>query len=281
MALHAELTPLATSLSSSSDPSEEKKLYSIATLYGFIPVKDPESTKDSVLDKALSLDLIGIMIIATEGVNGTMAGSREDLETFVSFLEETMDGLSLKPLYTESYKKPFKKCRIVVKPEIVTFQGDSPLTVDRSYRSHVAPTEWNDLISAEDTVVIDVRNEFEVDLGSFEGADNPKTFNFTDFKEYVATHQENLKQANKVAMFCTGGIRCEKASVYLEQQGIEHVYQLEGGILNYLRQIPPEQSLWHGECFVFDQRVTLTHDLKQGHYHLERGQALPVKNADS
>lgn len=248
--------------------------YHIITYYGFAPIQEPHQLKEILKAYGQKHGLLGTTLLAEEGINGTMSGRPEVVEGYIHLMEQEVDGLHLKRMTTENSYQPFNKLYVVVKPEIVTFR-EPGLEADPTSRSHVSPEEWNRFIQEEGTVTLDVRNDFEVGIGSFEQAENPFTDKFTDFKAFVEENKERLQSANRVAMFCTGGIRCEKASVYLESLGIKHVVQLDGGILNYLQQIPEEDSLWRGECFVFDQRVTLTHDLKQGHYQLDKGQVFP------
>ena len=204
----------------------------------------------------------GTILIAHEGINATIAGTREGIDAVLSFLraDERMQDLSWKESYTT--EMPFMRMKVRPKKEIITMKQpeiDPTLAVG----TYVPPAQWNDLISDPDVTVIDTRNEYEIEAGTFKGAINPHTESFGDFPEYV---RQNLDpEAHKrVAMYCTGGIRCEKATAYLLSQGFKEVYHLEGGILKYLEEVNPQTSLWEGECFVFDERVTVDHQLQPG-----------------
>jgi UPF0176 protein len=199
---------------------------------------------------------LGTIIVSGEGVNGTVAGSSESLPAFLRDLQQYLAISDLVVKYSAAVDPPFQKFKVKIKPEIVTLRaGDiSPLEITGVY---VPPAEWNALIRQQDVLLIDTRNDFEVQMGQFEGAINPQIAAFRDFPEYVAAHLDPQRH-RRVAMYCTGGIRCEKASAFLLQQGYQEVYQLDGGILNYLEQIKPEDSLWNGDCFVFDDRIAVT-----------------------
>ncbi|MEM6501443.1 MAG: rhodanese-related sulfurtransferase [Cyanobacteria bacterium P01_C01_bin.89] len=254
-------------------------LVTVAALYKFVPLEDVQGLRSPLLEKCRELELRGTLLLATEGINGTVAGSRESINRMLEFLRQREPQLESLPVReSTATTMPFQQMKVKIKREIV------PLGVDgvdpmRCTGEHVPPTQWNALISDPDVVVIDTRNQFEVSVGSFEGALDPETVAFRDFPAHV---QEMLKgdRHQKVAMFCTGGIRCEKASAYLLDQGFEAVYQLEGGILNYLEQIPPEESLWRGECFVFDERVALTHGLQTGSYRMCQACGKPVSREE-
>lgn len=201
----------------------------------------------------------GIVLVATEGVNGTIAGLRAGVDAVLADLraDARLNDLEHKESYTD--KIPFRRLRVRVREEIVTLKaGANP---NERVGTYVPPDEWNDLITAEDVIVIDTRNDFEAQMGTFKGAVNPETEAFSEFPAFV---EEHLKpsQPKRVAMFCTGGIRCEKATSYLLSQGFEAVYHLRGGILKYLEEVPADESLWEGDCFVFDERVALDHNLQ-------------------
>ncbi len=206
----------------------------------------------------------GTILLAEEGINGTIAGPREGVDAVLSFLrsDERLGTLTHKESITE--KMPFLRTKVKLKKEIVTMgiEGIDPPNLTGHY---VEPEEWNELISAPDTLLIDARNDYEFHIGSFRQAVNPKTDSFREFPAFLDHAIENEKP-RRVAMYCTGGIRCEKSTAYLRQKGFEEVYHLHGGILKYLEDIPKEESLWDGECFVFDDRVAVNHDLEPGSY---------------
>ena len=226
--------------------------------------------------------LKGTLLLAREGINGTIAGSDAAVAIVLDAVRALPGCAALEVKFSRAAAPPFHRLKVRVKREIVTMdQPDiDPLTSTGHY---VAPADWNALISDPATVVIDTRNDYEVRIGSFAGAINPHTAAFSDFPAWFRQHREALLGqglAPKVAMFCTGGIRCEKSTAFLKAEGVEEVFHLAGGILKYLEQVPPEQSLWHGECFVFDERVSVGHGLVTGEYQLCRGCRLPLSAAD-
>lgn len=244
--------------------------YRVAALYKFAALEDCERLREPLLDFCRSHEVRGTLLLAREGINGTVAGSAQAVDELVRFL--TCDPIfqgrlrNLDVKFSTASKKPFKRMKVRIKPEIVTFRAPE---ADPSNRvgTYVAAEEWNALISQPDVLLIDTRNDYEFALGTFEGACDPKTESFVGFKRYV---DERLDPARdkKVAMFCTGGIRCEKATAYLLAHGFKEVYHLEGGILRYLEVVPREQSKWRGACFVFDERVAVTHGLAESDYSL-------------
>jgi UPF0176 protein len=250
----------------------------IAALYKFAKVEDPPALKQKLREMTSKHNILGMLILATEGINGTIASNEEDLMTFLAEFQEDpkFQGLELK--FSHNEIQPFYRMRISIRKEIVTL-GIPEFHIEPSERIHnVEPQEWNDVISRNDLVVIDTRNDYEFDLGTFENAINPNTKNFREFPQYMEDHFGASKKS--VAMFCTGGIRCEKASSYLIQQGYDHVYNLKGGILKYLEVVPEDQSMWKGDCFVFDQRVTVKHGLEVGNCTLCRGCRHPLTAED-
>lgn len=218
------------------------------------------------------------MLVAHEGINGTVAGSRHAIDNLQQFLraDSRFNGIVFKE--AESVEAPFLRTRVKLKKEIVTMgvPDTDPLKIVGTY---VKPEDWNALITDPDVILIDTRNDYEVDIGTFQGAVNPHTTTFREFPEYEKSHLDPKKH-KKVAMFCTGGIRCEKSTAYMKEQGYEEVYHLEGGILNYLEQIPEEGSLWQGECFVFDERVTVNHQLEAGSYDQCHACRMPISDDD-
>ncbi|MET4685116.1 UPF0176 protein [Brevundimonas faecalis] len=249
----------------------------VAALYRFAPVADREAMKSRLLDLCGEA-VRGTLLVAHEGINGTIAGPAADIVRVVDGVRAMpgFDRLELK--YSTAGTMPFYRMKVRLKAEIVTMgvTGIDPL---RDAGTYVAPQDWNALISDPDTVVIDTRNDYEVDVGIFEGAIQPVTRTFRDFPGWFRTEGRALldrPNPPKVAMYCTGGIRCEKATAFLKSEGVDQVYHLEGGILKYLETIPEAESLWRGDCFVFDERVAVGHGLKQGDHSLCRGCRMPV-----
>ncbi len=218
--------------------------------------------------------LCGTILLATEGVNGTVAGSRAGIDALIGFFHDQpqLAGLEAKESYCE--EPPFHRMKVRVKPEIVTI-GDSEIAPTQRVGTYVPPEHWNQLLQDPEVIVIDTRNVYETRLGVFEGAVDPALANFRDFPQWVAKNLDPQKHP-KVAMYCTGGIRCEKASSLLLREGFSQVFHLQGGILKYLEQIPQTQSKWQGECFVFDQRVSVDHQLQPGQHRLCYGCQEPV-----
>ncbi len=241
-------------------PESSPASWVIAALYQFRTLANPDGLRD-ILDRlANDWKLCGTLIVAEEGINGTVAGSRDSITALHEFLlAEGFDHLEYKE--SHSQEQPFRRLKIKRKKEIVTLGVEvAPLAQVGHY---LEPDEWNALIEQEDVLVIDTRNDYEFKAGTFKNAIDPQTESFREFPEYVRTQLANAKD-RKIAMFCTGGIRCEKSTSLLLQEGFKDVYHLKGGILNYLEKIPPEQSLWQGECFVFDNRVGVTLGVEEG-----------------
>jgi UPF0176 protein len=222
----------------------------------------------------LSLEIKGTLLLAQEGINGTIAANRQSMDTFLDWLKQDSRFSCLVHKESLTDAPPFYRTKVKLKKEIVTM-GVEDINPNHIVGTYVKPEQWNDLISDPDVTLIDTRNEYEVKIGTFVGAINPQTTSFREFPNYVA-QQLNPKKNKKVAMFCTGGIRCEKSTAYLKEQGFEEVYHLEGGILKYLEEIPVEDSLWQGECFVFDNRVTVNHHLEKGSYHQCNACRMPI-----
>ena len=239
--------------------------YKVAAFYQFASLPDFRELREPLRTLCGNLALKGSLLLACEGINGTLAGSRDAIDELVATLRHgdlfggRLDHLELK--FSSAAAMPFGRLKVRLKKEIVTF-GDAAADPTRQVGIYVEPADWNDLIAAPDTVLIDTRNAFEVELGTFEGAVDPAITSFGQFKQFAARHLDP-KRDQKIAMFCTGGIRCEKASSYLLSQGFAEVYHLKGGILNYLEQVAEAKSRWRGECFVFDERVALGHGLRE------------------
>jgi UPF0176 protein len=237
----------------------------VAAFYQFTALPDFRGLREPLRAICAGLGLKGSVLLAHEGLNGTLAGGATAIRGLVDELRQgalfggRLDRLELK--FSQAAAMPFQRLKIRLKKEIVTL-GDSATDPTRQVGIYVDPADWNDLIAAPDTLVIDTRNAFEVAMGTFEGALDPGIRNFGQFKEFAARHLDPAKH-RKVAMFCTGGIRCEKASAYLLSRGFAEVYHLKGGILKYLEGVPEAESRWRGECFVFDDRVALGHGLRE------------------
>ena len=234
--------------------------------------------RDPLVALMKSTDVRGTLLLAREGVNGTVSGSRQSIDGFLAHLRS--DARLEKLVHKESYcdAHPFYRTKVKLKKEIVTM-GVEDIDPNDIVGTYVKPTEWNALISDPDVILVDTRNEYEVDIGTFQGAVNPNTTTFREFPAYVNENLDPTKH-KKVAMFCTGGIRCEKSTAFLKQQGFDEVFHLEGGILKYLEEVPKEESLWEGECFVFDNRVAVNHDLDVGSYDQCHACRHPVSDAD-
>ncbi len=237
----------------------------ITTFYKFVHLPDCCEMREPLAAFCRAHEVKGTILLATEGINATVAGPRKGIDAVLARLraDERLSDLFAKESFAEF--QPFLRMKVRVKPEIVTLrQAVDPTEVVGEY---VPPQEWNALIDDPEVLLIDTRNDFEVEVGSFDGAINPKTDSFSQFADYVSEKLDPSKH-KKIAMFCTGGIRCEKATSYLLERGFDNVYHLEGGILNYLAKVPQTETMWHGECFVFDKRVTVDHDLNPGTYVL-------------
>ena len=247
-------------------------------MYHFANLDDYKDIQQPLLKKMQDNGVRGSLLLAREGINGTIAGTRADVDEVINFIKSD---LRLKDIITkESFtnKIPFGRSKVRLKKEIVTM-GVENIDPKQIVGTYIKPQDWNDLISDPDVLVIDTRNEYEIAIGSFKNAINPHTESFRQFPKYA---QEQLldKKNKKIAMFCTGGIRCEKSTAYLKQQGFKDVYHLEGGILKYLEEIPQTESLWQGECFVFDARVAVKHGLEQGHYDQCFACRMPITHED-
>ncbi|WP_416878285.1 rhodanese-related sulfurtransferase [Litorimonas sp.] len=238
--------------------------YRIAALYQFTALPDYEALQPSLLKMCELLEIKGTILLAQEGINGTISGTHEAIDELLEFLREDPRLSDLEAKFSEAESAPFYRMKVRLKKEIVTM-GVDDIDPNKVVGTYVDPADWNELISDSDTILIDTRNDYEVEIGTFKGAVNPKTKTFRDFPNWVEENRESISKP-KVAMFCTGGIRCEKASAFMKQNGFEDVYHLKGGILKYLETQPEEESLWGGECFVFDQRVAVRHNLEQGQY---------------
>ena len=237
--------------------------YKVAALYQFVPLPDFRELKDPLHRLCQDLGIRGTLLLAHEGINGTVAGLDEAVDALMAELRSgplfagRLDNLELK--YSTASEMPFKRMKVRLKKEIVTL-GDPQTDPLRRVGTYVSPDEWNRLMDEPGIVVLDTRNDFEVGMGTFAGAVDPRIARFSEFKDFVRDQLDPARH-KRVAMFCTGGIRCEKASSYMLAQGFEEVFHLKGGILKYLEDVPQTESRWNGECFVFDERVALGHGL--------------------
>ena len=235
----------------------------VLAFYKFIDVATPELRAEDLQQIGEQHGVLGTILLAEEGVNGTIVAEQEDLGLMVAALQQAFGAMTFKWSDIDPAGVGFHRFKVRVKPEIVSFGVDG-LDLRRT-GEHVDGARWNELLDDPDVLVIDTRNHYEIDIGTFDNAVSPGTDNFRQFPQWVQDNIDPAKQ-RKVAMFCTGGIRCEKATAMVAQHGVEEVYQLDGGILQYLEDTPQERSRWQGECFVFDQRVSVNHDLEQGQY---------------
>lgn len=254
-------------------------MITVAALYRFARFEDPESLRAPLLNVCRDNGIKGTLLLAGEGINGTIAGTAAGIEGVVSMIRGLPDCEQLDVKYSAADQMPFHRMKVRIKKEIVTL-GVPGIDPSREAGVHVDPLEWNLLVGDPDTILIDTRNDYEVAIGTFRGAIDPRTKHFSEFPEWFRAHRDELGAAPKVAMFCTGGIRCEKSTAFLRAEGIENVFHLKGGILKYLETVPPEESLWEGECFVFDERVSVGHGLAVGTHSLCRACRRPLSEAD-
>lgn len=246
----------------------------ICALYKFVTLNNYRAIQEPLLSLMLEHGIRGTILLAQEGINGTVAADRNNMDHLLAFLKSDarLADLSYKESYTN--QPPFLRSRVKLKKEIVTM-GIEGIDPKRVVGTYIKPTDWNALIKDPDVLLVDTRNDYEVQVGTFKDALNPKTESFRDFPGYVK-EKLDAKKHTKVAMFCTGGIRCEKSTAYLKEQGFDEVYHLKGGILKYLEEVPAEESLWEGECFVFDDRVTVNHQLEKGVYEQCNACRMPI-----
>lgn len=250
----------------------------VCALYKFVTLNDYQDLRLPLHNQMEKLDIRGTLLLANEGINGTVAGSNDGISKLLTWLklDDRLADIDYKLSFTDNM--PFNRTKVKLKKEIVTMgiEGIDPKQVVGTY---VDPLDWNALISDPDVILIDTRNDYEFTVGTFKNAINPNTESFREFPDFVKNNL-NPEQHKKVAMFCTGGIRCEKSTAYLKEQGFEHVYHLKGGILKYLEVVPEEQTLWEGECFVFDDRITVNLQLEKGQYDQCNACRLPITEAD-
>jgi len=253
-------------------------MFTVCALYQFVRLDDFEAFRTPLRELMVELEVKGTILLALEGLNGTISGSKISIDGVIQFLQDDgrFDNLEIK--FSHSEDTPFKRLKVKLKKEIVTL-GVEHVDPRSSVGTYIAPQDWNTLISDPDVVLIDTRNNYEYEIGSFKGAINPNTETFREFPAYTKNNLEQYR-GKKVAMFCTGGIRCEKSTAYLKSQGFDTVYHLQGGILKYLEEMNEDQSLWEGECFVFDDRVAVKHNLEQGQYDQCHACRYPITQED-
>lgn len=246
----------------------------VCAMYRFVSLPDYEQIKEPLLAVMLENDVKGTLLLASEGINGTVSGTQESIDALLDWIkkDERLADIDYKCSYDD--EQPFYRTKVKLKKEIVTM-GVEGIDPKRVVGTYVKPKDWNALISDPDVVLVDTRNDYEVQIGTFKGAINPNTETFREFPEYVAQNLDPDKH-KKVAMFCTGGIRCEKSTAYMKEQGFEEVYHLEGGILKYLEEVPEQDTLWEGDCFVFDNRVAVNHQLEKSGYDQCHACRMPI-----
>lgn len=250
----------------------------VAALYKFVTLEDYVALREPLLQAMVDNGIKGTLLIAEEGINGTVSGSREGIDGLMAWLKNDprMDDIDHKESYCD--EQPFYRTKVKLKKEIVTL-GVEGVDPNKKVGTYVDPQDWNALISDPEVLLIDTRNDYEVSIGTFEGAIDPKTTSFREFPDYIKANFDPAVH-KKVAMFCTGGIRCEKASSYMLSEGFGEVFHLKGGILKYLEEVPQEETKWQGDCFVFDNRVTVRHDLSEGDYDQCHACRTPVSVED-
>jgi UPF0176 protein len=259
-------------------PFIKRAMWTVAAFYRFVALNDLPKLQAALKRVCEDNDICGTILIAPEGVNGTIAGVGAKLDAIIDALDAQTGIKSGELKYSTSTGKPFLRMKVRIKKEIITMAAPEANPTIK-VGAYVEPEDWNALLADPDVTVIDTRNDYETAVGIFKGAIDPGIQKFTDFKTFVAEKMDPAKQ-KKIAMFCTGGIRCEKASSYMLAHGFEEVYHLKGGILKYLETIPADQSQWDGECFVFDRRVAVGHGLTEGNHDICYGCRFPLKPGD-
>ena len=250
----------------------------VAALYRFARFPEFETYRQPLLDCLLAAEVRGTLLLAAEGINGTIAGPRAGIDRVLGFLQQDSRFAGLEVKESSVDENPFYRTKVKLKKEIVTM-GVAGIDPNKIVGTYVEARDWNALIADPEVLLLDTRNKYEVEIGSFAGAVNPGTDSFREFPDYVKKQLDPGKH-KKVAMFCTGGIRCEKSTAYLREQGFEEVYHLKGGILKYLEEVPESESKWEGECFVFDNRVTVNHQLERGSFDQCHACRMPITEQD-
>jgi UPF0176 protein len=257
-----------------ADNSPRNAPVTVVALYHFTRLENFTELREPLLDLSTEQGIKGTLLLAHEGINGTVAGTAEAIQALVAYLRSLPAFSDLEVKYSHALEMPFHRLKVRLKKEIVTM-GIEDVDPLKSAGTYVMARDWNALISDPDTVIVDTRNDYEVKLGTFRKAINPNTKSFSEFPQWIEQNRSTL-EGKKVAMFCTGGIRCEKATAYAKSVGLEEVYHLKGGILKYLEEVSADQSLWDGECFVFDERVSVGHSLAPGDAVLCRACRMPL-----
>jgi UPF0176 protein len=261
-----------------SGQQTEPASYLVAAFYKFVALPDYREMRETLLQRCEELGLLGSILLAEEGINGTVSGTGQSVGSLFEGLRADRRLRDLHYKESRAKERPFYRMKVRLKKEIVSLGVDG-VDPNRRVGEYVSPQEWNELISREDVRLVDTRNRYEYMLGTFRGAEDPDTGSFRDFPEWVSNNLDP-EADREVAMFCTGGIRCEKATSYLLDLGFRNVYHLDGGILNYLETIDEDESLWQGDCFVFDNRVTVDHDLAEGDFEVCPACRMPLTEAD-
>jgi UPF0176 protein len=250
----------------------------VAALYKFVSLPDYHELREPLLDACLKAGTRGTLLLAAEGINGTIAGTREGIDAVLAYLRADPRLAELEHKESFDDHMPFYRMKVKLKKEIVTM-GVPGVDPNQRVGTYVKPRDWNALVNDPEVLLIDTRNDYEYSIGTFRGAVDPRTTTFREFPAYVREHLDPARH-RRVAMFCTGGIRCEKASAFMLNEGFEEVYHLEGGILKYLEEVPEAESTWEGECFVFDNRVAVNHRLEKGQYDQCYGCRHPITEED-
>ncbi|MEO0509628.1 MAG: rhodanese-related sulfurtransferase [Verrucomicrobiota bacterium] len=248
--------------------------WKIAAFYHFTDLPDFNELADRMVDHGLSVGLRGTIIFAPEGINSTCSGTKAAIDSTIQLLKSDPRFADMEVKYSYADFCPFPKFKVKKKPEIVTFRQPDADPRDK-VGTYLEPDEWNELIQKPEVITIDTRNDYEVGVGRFKGARNPDTDDFVSFAEFVENELKG-KEDQKIAMYCTGGIRCERSTAYLKQKGFKHVFHLKGGVLRYLEMMPKDRSLWEGDCFVFDYRVAVDHDLQPAMWKIDPETSDPV-----
>ena len=256
-------------------------MYSVAALYKFSLIENPETLQVELRKKLKNNLITGTILVGEEGLNGTIAGEQTNLKLALKYIKSIHGFSDLDIKHSESKENPFARLKIKLKKEIVTI-GDESIDPNKIVGQYIDPENWNDLISDENTILIDTRNDYEYSIGTFKNSINPNTVKFREFPEWVKNQNftKEDKETKKVAMFCTGGIRCEKASSFMKKDGFNNVNHLKGGILKYFEVVDEQDSMWSGECFVFDDRVSVRHDLSVGTFDMCHGCRMPITEED-
>ncbi len=251
--------------------------YKVVAFYAFLDLTDLEYYQKIFIDFLIQKNIKGTVLIASEGINGTLAGSLASIKKFIEFLKLHNLHISQNIKFSECEENPFPRLKVKLKDEIVSI-GNDLANPKKAVGEYVEPEDWNNLISQDDVLVLDTRNTYEFSIGTFKNSIQPETTNFREFSHWLENSEINKNK--RVAMFCTGGIRCEKASSLMKAKGFNNVYHLQGGILNYLEKVDNDESLWRGECFVFDDRVALDKNLEVGSYDMCHGCRMPITKTD-